>query len=162
MVRKISPVCQTISSPDQPQQPSCTHCMDLQQCPRHQVRHSQADTGMIDSARRHAVVRARDRACHESSVKRFKLAFRFGRRRDVASDQAESADHSSVYGSTTCMHTDRRRGLARVAQRYRPDTMPNMIHKARRFLPLVCYLVTGTAVTTVSQVIANKVNERRL
>ncbi|KAL0052933.1 hypothetical protein WJX82_010022 [Trebouxia sp. C0006] len=31
-----------------------------------------------------------------------------------------------------------------------------MIHKARRFLPLVCYLVTGTAVTTVSQVIANK------
>ena len=38
--------------------------------------------------------------------------------------------------------------------------MPNLIQKARRFLPLVCYLVTGTAVTTVSQVIANKVNER--
>ncbi len=81
---------------------------------------------------------------------------------DVASDQAKSADHLWVYGSTTCMRIDRRRGLARVAQRYRPDTMPNMIHKARRFLPLVCYLVTGTAVTTVSQVISNKVKERWL
>jgi len=82
---------------------------------------------------------------------------------DVAFDQAKNADHSSVYGSTTCTHADRRRGLARVAQRYRgSDTMPNVIHKARRFLPLVCYLVTGTAVTTVSQVIANKVNERLL
>ncbi len=40
--------------------------------------------------------------------------------------------------------------------------MPNTIHKARRFLPLICYLVTGTAVTTVSQVIANKVTERCL
>ncbi len=32
---------------------------------------------MIKSARRHAVVRARDTASHESSVKRFELAFRF-------------------------------------------------------------------------------------
>ncbi|DBA72698.1 TPA: hypothetical protein ACH3X2_010233 [Trebouxia sp. C0005] len=54
------------------------------------------------------------------------------------------------------MHADRRRGPARVVQYYRSDTMPNLIYTARRFLPLVCYLVTGTAVTTVSQVIANK------
>ena len=35
------------------------------------------DTGIIDSARRHAVVRARDKVSYESSFKRFELAFRF-------------------------------------------------------------------------------------
>ena len=94
---------------------------------------------------------------HWSSV----LSWRFvNDHRQVRSN--DPADHLSVYGSIACRHADHRRGPARVVQRYRSDTMPNVIHKARRFLPLVCYLVTGTAVTTVSQVIANKVSERWL
>lgn len=35
--------------------------------------------------------------------------------------------------------------------------MPNVLRGTRQFMPLLCYLLTGTAVTTVSQIISNKV-----
>lgn len=47
------------------------------------------------------------------------------------------------------------------SQVWRPNPAQDMFHQARRFAPLICYLVTGTAVTTVSQIISNKVIERK-
>ncbi len=42
------------------------------------------------------------------------------------------------------------------------NIMQDAMHQARRFMPLICYLLTGTAVTTVSQIIQNKVTEHRI